>query len=128
MLVLEPNTGYTKEFTPDEVEDLLDGGPGTRPRLNEDTTGVPVYLKAPDPYPHEMVRSLSLLLEELCAVERVYLVQVVPAEGKGHMGSVASDTAPDGVEIELIFLEGDGKLSRKIATDFEPFFQRAPGG
>ena len=146
MLVLEPNTGHTKEFTPGEVERLLDGGPGMKPRLNEDSVGVSLYLEPPDPYPHEMVRSLSLLLDELAAVERAYVVRVVPAGEEGearlliavdcnhdrgrvirYMGAVAHDTAPDGIEVELIFLDGEGELSREIVAGFEPFFQRAPG-
>ncbi|WP_347455917.1 enhanced serine sensitivity protein SseB C-terminal domain-containing protein [Acinetobacter sp. ANC 7454] len=75
-LVLNPFSEYGKEFVPQEIEALLQGGYGSKLESYEYQEQTEVLLGQPAEYPHEMVDQLCILLKTKPEVKNAYLAQM----------------------------------------------------
>lgn len=75
-LVLNPYSEYGKEFFPQEVEALLQGGYGSLLESYEYQEQTEVLLGQPAEYPHEMIDQLRVLLKTKPEVKMAYLAQM----------------------------------------------------
>lgn len=75
-LVLNPYSEYGKEFFPQEVEALLQGGYGSQLESYEYQEQTEVLLGQPAEYPHEMINQLRVLLKTKPEVKTAYLAQM----------------------------------------------------
>jgi hypothetical protein len=85
-LVLNPNSDHTKEFSPEEIERLVDGTYFSKSvrRLKIDKL-TPIKIKQPDKYPTEVVKALVNLFSNKPDVNAAYV---------GWMYDPASDDPP----------------------------------
>ena len=143
-LILNPRSEFGKEFTPEEVEALLDEGinqVATTRVIKEDTQ---VLLGQPAEYPKAMVASLTTLLAKHNNVKAAYLALmhnpsedekphlIVGIEAEGDFenvireaGAVAADTAPQGEPVDLIrVVRGQSGMAQYFLEEVKPFYER----
>ena len=72
-LVLNPGSEYGKEFTPSEVQSILNGWKPAKIWVAEKET--PIKLGQPTRYPHALTEALSRLFGTMKNVESAYLAQ-----------------------------------------------------
>lgn len=75
-LVLNPFSEYGKEFLPQEIEVILQGGYGSKIESYEYQEETEVLLGQPAEYPHEMVKQLCIFLQTKPEVKSAYLAQM----------------------------------------------------
>ncbi len=144
-LVLNPNLGHAKEFSPDEVTALLAGGlPGApTPRVvQEDTT---VMIGQPVERPEVLLAMLARFFGTRPAVRSARLALMHdPSRGEAPtlllgieadaseedvdrlmhaIGAVAADAAPEGQAVDLVRVDGAGSFLSSV----EPFYHKASG-
>jgi len=103
-----------------------------------------VLLGQPANYPSEMVSALTALLKKHTVIKSAYLCLMhdkslndkpsllVGFEGNGDLaeamkeaGTVAADTAPKGVPVDLVVLKkGDSEVSEYMFKSVKPFYER----
>lgn len=147
-LVLNPKSGLSKEFFPNEIEALLSDGVNRLPEQQVLENAAQILLAQPEEYPVRMTDSLSCLFSRRSNVKAAYLVLmhdpahdeqphlVVGLEADGDIehlireaGAVAGDTSPDGESVGLIQLRpGDGNVSDYLLREIKPFYERRWGG
>ncbi len=122
-LFLNPKSDYGKEFTPHEVEALLETGMNQQPQRRVVEKETRVMLGQPAEYPQAMVDALCKLLPEHPSVSAAYLclmhnpeeseipTLVVGFQGEDlqqpmrEAGSVVVDTAPEGQPVDFVIVE-----------------------
>jgi hypothetical protein len=139
-IVLNPASGYGKEFTPEEVTSLADGS-AFQTQQRTLTTEAKVLIGTPKEYPAKVVDALKSYFEGRPQVKRAYLAQIhMPDSGEpphlifaiqadGDFGPLASDIGvifrsafPAGQFADLMQL-GQGGLDDYFKNQ-EPFFER----
>lgn len=75
-LILNPNTAYAKEFSPQEVEALLTQGTGVQVEHLETKQPTDVLLGQPEVYPVKMVQQLCQFFEQRSQVDKAYLALI----------------------------------------------------
>jgi hypothetical protein len=146
-LVLNPASGYGKEFLPNEIEALLATGVNHVATERVVEAATQVLLGQPANYPSEMVASLTALLARHPNIKAAYLclmqdrssmpspTLVVGIEGHGDVraaireaGSVAADTAPRGEPVDFAEIKrGSGGISDYFIASVQPFYERTWG-
>jgi hypothetical protein len=146
-LVLDPGSGYGKEFLPNEVEALLATGVNHVATERVVEAATEVLLGQPANYPTEMVASLSAFLARHSNIKAAYLclmqdrnsmpspTLVVGIEGNGDIraaireaGSIAADTAPHGEPVDFVEIKrGTGGISDYFIASVRPFYERTWG-
>lgn len=146
-LFLNPKSDYGKEFTPYEVEQLLNDGLNQKPiqRLIEKETEI--LIGQPENYPIEMVDSLIKLLTKHKNVERAYLalMQDASVDEKPHLiigieahgeiekiisevGNVAADSASDNEAVDIFRIKSnESGLSQYFNESVKPFYEKSLG-
>jgi hypothetical protein len=148
MLVLNPQSGLSKEFFPNEIEALLSDGINRLPEQQVLANAAQILFAQPEEYPENMTASLSSLFARRSNVKAAYLVLmqdpgrdeqphlVVGLEADGDIerllreaGTVAGDTSPAGEPVGLMQLKrGDGNVSDYLLREIKPFYERRWGG
>lgn len=143
-LVLDPRSDYGKEFLPNEVEALLEGGVNMLPQTHVTQAPTQVLLAQPAEYPQRMVDALRALFATRPAVarawltlmhdpsrdDRPHLVVGMQCDGEAETaireaGAVAADTAPGGEPVDLFrVVTGDEGLSSYFERELAPFYAR----
>ena len=146
-LFLNPKSDYGKEFTSNEVEQLLKNGlsqAATQRVVEEETK---VLLGQPENYPTQMIDSLTQLLAKHSNVKKAYLALMhdtsidenphlivgIEAEGDiekviSEVGNVAANSAPDGEVVDLFRVNlNESGLSQYFIESTQPFYVRKWG-
>lgn len=146
-LMLNPRLPYGKEFFPQEITALLATGINQIPDRRVVEKETKVLLGQPQDYPSEMVAAVSKLLPRHPNVKAAYLALmsqqdvtpptslVLGIEGDGDLeealrqaGSVASDTRPEGIPVDLVAVKaGEPGLSEYFRRSTKPFYERTLG-
>ncbi|RUO29722.1 endopeptidase IV [Aliidiomarina sedimenti] len=146
-LVLNPMSEYGKEFSPEEVAQLLSIGISRAPSPRVVEKETKVLLGQPSNYPSRMVDSLTQLLAKHSNVKKAYLALMhdtsvderphlivgIEAEGGSEKvmreaGNVAGDTAPDGEPVDLYPVhENEQGVSDYFINQTKPFYERKWG-
>ena len=80
--ILNPYSSYSKEFTPEEVNNILTGSVCDEIKYKIDS-GTNVLVSQPEYYPRELVSSLIKYFEKTNNIQSAYLVQVfIPKQDK----------------------------------------------
>lgn len=146
-LFLNPQSDYGKEFTPYEVEQLLNHESSQKliQRVIEKETQV--LLGQPENYPAEMINSLTKLLKKHKNVKRAYLALMhdasidekphliigIEADGDietiiNEVGNVASDSAPDDETVDLFQIQlNESGISQYFVESSKPFYEQSLG-
>ncbi len=145
-LVLNPGSPYGKEFSPNEIQALLETGMNNAPQPRIVQEEEEVLLGQPANYPSEMVSALSTLLAKHPTVKAAYLCLMHHpssaekpslvigfegadlAEAMKEAGSVAADTAPQGELVDFTVLtRGEPGISDYMFKSVKPFYERTWG-
>jgi hypothetical protein len=139
-IVLNPASSYGKEFTPQEVESLVNGSI-FQPKPQVLTKETKVLIGMPKEYPDKVINALVSYFQGRPEVKRAYVAQIhmpdsgepphlifaVQADGEFHpiasdLGVVIESTLGTGQFADLIQL-GQSNLDDFFETQ-QPFFQR----
>lgn len=143
-LFLNPKSDYGKQFSPEEVAQLLSIGISQAPSQRVVEKETKVLLGQPSNYPSKMVDSLTQLLTKHGNVKRAYLALmhdtsvdekphlIVGIEADGDIekvireaGNVAGDTAPEGEPVDLYMVnKNDPGLSQYFINQTKPFYEK----
>ncbi len=144
-LVLNPRSPYGKEFVPHEVEQILAHGSSHSAQRHVVQEPTQVLLGQPKDYPDALVAALQALLAKHANVQQAFLALMhdasrtpaqsllVGLEVSGDAqsvlqdaGSVASDTAPQGMAVDLVLVgpEENSGLSQHFYSEVEPFYRK----
>jgi hypothetical protein len=148
-LVLNPNSPYGREFTPEEVAFLLARRlDNQRVQRREMPAGTSIVFGEPAKYPVKLVDSLTQLLAKHGNVkrsflaliydpsgddERPHLVVGIEADGDitkviGEAGAVAADIMDASESLDFMQVkEGEPGLSENFLTLIKPFYTRGSG-
>ena len=139
-VILNPGSGYGKEFTAQEIAGLADGSifQTNKHRIEKDTQ---VMLSMPAESPTELIQNLTAYFEREPRVKRAYFAQIhmpaadeaphllfaVDAEGDfepiaSELGIIFREVAGHGQIIDLLQL-GKGSFDDYFA-DQQPFYQK----
>ena len=139
-VILNPGSGYGKEFTAQEIAGLADGSifQTNKQRIEKDTQ---VMLSMPDERPTELITNLIAYFERELRVKRAYFAQIhmpatdepphlifaIEADGDfepiaSELGIIFREIAPQGQIIDLVQF-GKGSLDDYFA-DQKPFYQK----
>lgn len=148
-LVLNPYSDHAKEFSPEEIETLLDGGTpgatGERMVVEKDTQ---VVIGQPSEYPSALVHSLTTYFAGEHAVHSAWLAAIAysgGAEPQPHIlvgvvtdehqferisaeaGSIAADVIPDEV-VDILFIDkktidAPTGVSAYLLQETQPFYE-----
>ncbi|ADB16387.1 enhanced serine sensitivity protein SseB [Pirellula staleyi DSM 6068] len=146
-LVLNPGSDYGKEFTPTEIERLLDGSlfePDERRTIQQQTE---VQIGAPLNYPHVLARALQQYFKRHRNVSRAYLAlyhdpsssdkpnTLVGVELTGDwdqtmagIGVVVSSTEIPDPPVDFIRIAPAESLTKYFLEKSKPFYSRTPWG
>ena len=144
-VVLNPGSAYGKQFTPDEIAQIVDGSifePRARTMVPEDRQ---VMLGQPSDYPKHVTDALAAFFKDKPEVAAAYLAHMfVPNSGEpphtmigvdaepdadfdrlsGEVGIVLGDVAHQGELIDLIRIT-EGGVSDYMTQETTPFYKRA---
>jgi hypothetical protein len=76
-LIMNPGLPFCKEFDPEEIDALLDGGVFGRIEPHEVEQDREITIGPPDPRPEELIDALSKLFRRYPSVRKAYLAQYV---------------------------------------------------
>ena len=147
-LVLNPMSEHGKEFYPDEVAALLDGGVAHLGRMLDVPDAREIELDQPDDTPRALVAALARFLPRHPAVRRAFLCRMKdPAAGAGpsllvgfegdgdladairEAGNVAADTAPADMAVGFTAVRaGEPGPSEYMLAAVAPFYTRGLAG
>ena len=152
-LVLNPMSEHGKEFYPDEVAALLDGGVAHLGRMLDVPESRAIELDQPPDVPHDLIKALARFLPRHPAVRRAFLCRMkdpaagdpaagaapsllVGLEGDGDLadvirkaGAVAADTAPAGMAVVFTAIHaGEKGPSEYMLAAVAPFYTRDKPG
>jgi len=142
-LVLNPSSGYSKEFSPSEVEALLSTGVNHVPTERIIQEATQVSLGQPANYPAKMVAALKAFLPRHPNIHAVHLCLmeepgantkpslVVGFKGSGDIkltmkeaGTMAIGTAPPGTPVDFVeIVEGEPGLGAYLLS-VDAFYRR----
>lgn len=142
-LILNPKSSYGKEFFPSEIQHLLADGVNHKSVQRTTQTETEVLLGQPAVYPSHMIASLKILLAKHQNVKRAFLALmhdtsndekpslVIGIDASGDIdlvfreaGTVLSDTAPNGIAVDLYrIVENDTGLSTYFLKT-TPFYEQ----
>ena len=146
-LFINPKSDYGKEFTPQEIEQLLSNGMNQAAVQRTVEKETSVLMGQPANYPTHMVESLNQLLAKHSNVNKAYLALmhdastdekphlIIGIEASGDIekvireaGIVAADSAPDGEVVDLYRVNPDDSgLSQYFINHTTPFYERKLG-
>ena len=139
---LNPGSEFGKEFTPDEIADLLAGGIGSSPKPFVAKGGEKVLVGAPADVPQLLIKALAEAFRTMPEIEAAYLAQAVVAGREpglmlevkssanretllGKVGPLIEKFAPPRRPIDMHVAARDEQLlSARIVR---PFFVRKSG-
>lgn len=146
-LILNPGSDYGKQFTKDEIAQILDGSiwkPQERYTVPKETQ---VMIGQPANYPEELVSALCSLFEKLKSVKKAYLAHFFNPERdeKAHAligievdgnwdeviaqaGLVSRDIKIPDPPIDFIQISGKGGVEDYFLNDCKPFYKRKRTG
>jgi len=142
-VILNPGSDYGKEFTPQEIECMLDGSIFQPDQVYVARKETRVLIGQPAVYPHKLVEALSEYFATNRRVNRAYLAQffnpetdekphlLIGIEGSGdwerlvgEAGMVASEVMGSGEFVDFIRLDGNSGIARYMKST-KPFYRRA---
>jgi hypothetical protein len=143
--VLNPESAYGKEFSPEEIEMLLTEGSNRLPEIRVIKAETRVYIGEPAIVPERMIAELSVWFSKCPNVRCAFLVLMhdpsidekphflVALDMTGNVeevmrgaGVVAGDSSPEGEPVDLICLgQNNGGLEGHITGKFKPFYVRS---
>ncbi|RQO34848.1 enhanced serine sensitivity protein SseB [Herminiimonas sp. KBW02] len=146
-LIFNPGSDYPKEFEPGEIDALLETGVNHVAQQRVVQKPTQVMLGQPAKYPSQMMDALSTLLARHASVKAAYLglmhdrehdaapTLIIGFLGDGDVeiamkeaGSVAADTAPEGVPVDFMCIaKGEGGVSDYFLQSVKPFYERSLG-
>lgn len=145
-LVMNPGTGYGKEFFPDEIARLLDGSVFAPTEQYVAQKPMQVMIGQPSEYPKELVAALSRLYSGIAEVRRAWVAFYHNPEREkegglligldvdaGDMERIAGQT---GIVIESVpkkqkyvdLVRYDGRGVAGYFTDQKPFYEKTAFG
>ncbi len=142
VLVLNPGADYGKEFTPSEIQQLLDGSIFRPAQTFTTTAPAQVLLGQPARYPHDLTNALARLFQSKPEVQAAYLAHfhnpaqhpqphtLIALAVDGHYDAIAADAGlvassipiPD-PPLDFIQLTPDGSFHDYFQKT-KPFYQR----
>lgn len=139
-VMLNPNSGYGKEFNPQEIQEMLDGTVLKRLKIVSIDQSQPALLSQPASFPQELMDDLKASFAFSDAVSRAYLWQI-HTPGREFPQLVIGIEADEGYEprepmeimkerlgddefVTFLRLTSDA-LSDQLRENGEPFYTRA---
>jgi len=142
-LVLNPGSDYGKQFTKEEISDLLSGAiwePKSTYVTEKETN---ILIGQPQNYPHELSKALSRLFKKLKHVKSAYLAHFhnpesgdpphtligIVAEGNwneivSQAGIVAESVPIPDPPLDFIKIEPNGSLTDYFLNESKPFYKK----
>jgi hypothetical protein len=144
-LFLNPKGDFGKEFSAQEISNLLANGGHAVADTRQVEHGTRVLIGQPAQYPTTLIDSVAKLLAKHPRVIKAYLGLMhdtsqdekpclaigIELDGdfdqvKGSVGAVALDTAPKDEAVYILKVEkGDDGISRYLRTETTPFYERS---
>lgn len=144
-LFLNPAEDFGKEFTPQEIATLLEGGLHPVPTEVHLAEGTRVRLGQPAQLPEQMLDALRRFLPKHANVKAAYLALmhdpatqeqpglVIGMQVDGDFEAVfreaspiIADTAPSGISVDMLLVSaGDGDIGQYMLNDVKPFYKRS---
>lgn len=149
-LALNPNSGYGKEFTAEEIQGLLSSDFENSAQPYEYEENTQVLMSQPQPYPLAMAENLNRFLVSHREVTSAYLAQIHDTQRdpeptlvigllidqlieekqlqalKGKVGNMVVDNLENKKPIDLFIIDSNDKegLSHYLLMETKPFYVR----